>query len=337
MDRLTAMQVFRAVVEEGSFAGGARQLGLSNGMVSKQISRLEAELGVRLLMRTTRSLQLTAEGEHYLAGACRVLNDLQALEDSLGERQGEVRGRLKMSAPMDFSIQCLMPALAHFRQTYPYVELDLRLEDRHVDLMAEDYDLVIRAGALSDSSLIARRLAGTQVGVYASPGYLAENGTPEVPEDLAHHRCLNYTQQREGPVWSFMVDGRPRKIRLSPTFSCDSGRGLVEAAAQGIGITCKPDFLVANDVANGRLVPLLVDYWCAPVDIHLVYAERDMQPARLRALIEVLCEHFARIGHTMMPDVLARSPTAVRDTAVVNDAGQRVPSPLEAVKPGLRP
>ncbi|WP_129138307.1 LysR family transcriptional regulator [Modicisalibacter coralii] len=294
MDRLQAMQTFRAVVEAGSFAGGARKLGLSNAMVSKQVARLERQLGVRLLTRTTRRLQLTAEGERYLHGASRLLDELYELEAGLGEQRGELRGRLRLSAPLDFGVGELIPALQAFEHRHPEIQLDVMLEDRCVDLVAEDFDLAIRIGELDDSSLIARRLLSMPVGVYAAPAYLAEYGEPTHPDQLSGHRCLHYSLQREGPNWVFEVDGRLRRYPVRPVLTCNNGRALVEAAARGMGLVYKPAFLGEPDVAQGRLTRVLEGFAVPALGVVLLCADCGLVPARLSALIASLVTHFHR-------------------------------------------
>lgn len=296
MDRLQAMGIFRAVVDAGSFAGGARKLGLSNAMVSKQVARLETALGVRLLTRTTRRLQLTAEGERYLKGAAHLLDELYELEAGLGEQRGEIRGRLRLSAPLDFGVRELMPALQAFEQTHPAVQLEVVLEDRRVDPLAEDFDLVVRVGELEDSSLIARHLMSMPMHVYAAPSYLRQHGVPQHPDELRYHRCLHYSLQREGPSWSFMVDGTVRRVRFRPVLTCNNGRALVEAASRGMGLVYKPAFLGEPEVARGRLVRVLDAYVVPPVGVHLLYAERELIPARLQALIDALRTYFHEDG-----------------------------------------
>lgn len=293
MDRLQAMEIFRAVVEAGSFAGGARRLGLSNAMVSKQVSRLEEQLGVRLMARTTRRLQLTAEGERYLHGAGRLLDELEELEAGLGEQRGDIRGRLRLSAPLDFGVRELIPALQAFEQTHPLVSLDVVLEDRRVDLLAEDFDLIVRIGKLEDSSLIARSLMTMPIHLYAAPAYLERHGTPQHPHELSHHRCLHYSLQRHGPSWMMTVDGKPERIRYRPVLTCNNGRALTEAAARGMGLVQKPAFLGEPEVERGRLVRILEAYDPPPLGVYLLYAERELMPARLRVLIDTLRSHFA--------------------------------------------
>lgn len=292
MDRLQAMQIFRAVVDAGSFAGGARKLGLSNAMVSKQVARLEAWLGVRLLMRTTRRLQLTAEGERYLQSAGRLLDELHELEAGLGEQRGEIRGRLRLSAPLDFGVRELIPALQAFEQAHPDVELEVVLEDRRVDLLAEDFDLAIRIGELEDSSLIARPLMSMPMCLYGAPSYLERYGVPHHPHELSRHRCLHYSLQRGGPGWTLWIDGKPERIRYRPVLTCNNGRALVEAAVRGMGLTMKPAFLGEPEVRRGRLVRLLEAFKPPPLSVHLLYAQRELMPARLRVLIEALLKHF---------------------------------------------
>lgn len=296
MDRLQAMQIFRAVVEVGSFAGGARKLGLSNAMVSKQVARLEEQLGVRLLARTTRRLQLTAEGERYLHGAGRLLDELHELEAGLGEQRGEIRGRLRLSAPLDFGVRELIPALQAFEQAHPRIALDVVLEDRRVDLLAEDFDLVVRIGELEDSSLIARPLMEMPLHVYASPDYLERYGVPSHPRELPGHRCLHYSLQRNGPSWTLMIDGKPERIRYRPVLTCNNGRALTEAAARGMGLVQKPAFLGEPEVARGRLVRVLETFSPPPLGVYLLYAERELMPTRLRVLIDTLLSHFTVKG-----------------------------------------
>lgn len=292
MDRLQAMQIFRAVVEAGTFAGGARRLGLSNAMVSKQVARLEALLGVRLLVRTTRRLQLTAEGERYLHGVGRMLDELEELEAGLSEQRGEIRGRLRLSAPLDFGVRELMPALQAFEQEHPSVELDVMLEDRRVDPLSEDFDLVVRIGELEDSSLIARSLMPMPMYFYAAPSYLKRYGVPQHPRELGGHRCLYYSLQHGRPGWQFRIDGRLERIRFRPVLTCNNGRALVEAAARGMGLALKPAFLGEPEVRRGRLVRVLDDFSPPPLGVNLLYAERDLMPTRLRVLIEMLLAYF---------------------------------------------
>lgn len=292
MDRLQAMRIFRAVVEAGSFAGGARRLGLSNAMVSKQVARLETFLGVRLLVRTTRRLQLTAEGERYLHGAGRLLDELHELEAGLNEQRGEVRGRLRLSAPLDFGVRELIPALQAFEREHPAVALEVVLEDRRVDPLAEEFDLVVRIGELEDSSLIARRLTSMPLHLYAAPSYLEARGTPRHPRELSGHRCLQYSLQRGGPGWTFRVDGKPERVRFTPVLTCNNGRALTEAAARGMGLVLEPAFLGEPEVAHGRLVRVLEAFCPPPLGVHLLYAERELMPTRLRVLIDTLLAHF---------------------------------------------
>ncbi|WP_110666062.1 LysR family transcriptional regulator [Salinicola halophilus] len=301
MDRLQAMQIFRTVVEAGSLAAGARRLGVSNAMVSKQIARLEQTLGVRLLVRTTRRLQLTAEGEHFLAAGGRLLDEWQELEAGLGERRGEIRGRLRLSAPLDFGVRALMGALQAFEQAHPAVTLDLVLEDRHVDPQAEDFDLVVRIGERKDSNLIARPLMQMPVHVYASPDYLRRHGTPRHPFELKQHRCLTYTLSPQGSHWGFLIDGRVERLRLPITLSCNNGGALIEAAVLGMGLTRKPEFLGEPEVAARRLVRVLEPFELPPLEVHLLYAERAYMPARLRALIDSLLAYFDGRGGVSPP------------------------------------
>ena len=241
MDSLTDVAVFVRVVERGSFTLAADELELSRAVVSKYVSRLEERLGARLLHRTTRRLSLTEAGAALFEASRQAIERIEEAEGAVAQLQSEPRGRLKVSAPMSFGILHLGAAMAEFARIHPRVTLDVRLDDRFVNLVEEGVDVAVRIGALTDSSLVARRLAVTSTVACAAPAYLAERGEPEAPEDLATHDCLIYSYLANANVWRFTApDGREIPVAVNGTFRINNGIMLGEAAVAGHGILLTP-------------------------------------------------------------------------------------------------
>ncbi|RZM23943.1 MAG: LysR family transcriptional regulator, partial [Sphingomonas sp.] len=206
-DRARALEVFAAVMREGSFSGAGRMLGLTPSAVARSIDRIEARLGVRLLLRSTRALTPTAEGQAYLQTARRILADLDDAEQQIAD-QGAPRGRLRISAALSHGRLRVVPLLGAFAQAYPNILIDFALTDTIVDVAAGQADVAIRFGPLGDSMLTARKLGESRRMIVAAPDYLARSGTPVRPEDLHRHNCLNFNFRRVEPVWPFRVDGQ---------------------------------------------------------------------------------------------------------------------------------
>lgn len=295
MDKHTAMQVYCRVVELESFAATGRALGISTAMVSKHIAALEKELGIRLLNRTTRRVSATDEGQYYYQRCRTLLHEIEELESSVTLQGHAPRGLLRLTAPMDFTLLHLLEPIQQFQRQYPQVRIELELDDRQRNLAADNFDVAIRIANLSDSSLVARRLTQCQGGFYASPGYLAEAGTPETPHQLQQHRCLLYTYlTQDRNYWVFDdKNGQRQKVRVHWTLAANNGRALCEAAAQGMGIVQQPDFIAAPFVREGRLVPLLTDYPGQAFPIYAVYQHRQFLPARIVAFVDFLRDYFA--------------------------------------------
>src|SRR5689334_14425936 len=261
MDALTDIAVFVRVVERGSFTLAANDLALSRAVVSKYVSRLEERLGARLLHRTTRRLSLTEAGAALFEASRAAIERIEEAEGAVAQFQSEPRGRLRVSAPMSFGILHLGPAMAEFARAYPRVTLDVKLDDRFVNLVEEGVDVAVRIGALTDSSLVARRLATTSTVACAAPSYLAERGEPESPEDLASHDCLLYSYLATANVWRFTPpDGREIPVAVTGGFRINNGIVLAEAAAAGRGILMAPTFYVAPMLRDGRLKRILAAY-----------------------------------------------------------------------------
>ncbi len=283
MKELDGLAEFCAVIDQGGFTRAAEALGVSPSFVSRRVSDLEARLGVRLLHRTTRQVNLTDIGAQYHERATAVLNDIRDMEADLAERQNRVVGRIRVSAGGLFGEIHVAEALADFAALHPEVEIDLDISARRIDLIREGFDLAVRHGMPDDPDLVVRRIGTRRMIVCAAPAYLQANGTPHAPSDLAEHTCLS--AQRD---WAFVDGDRPMTVRVESRWTCNNGVALVRAARQGLGITRLAETYLARDVAMGRLAPILQEWEVAPQPTVLVYPSRDRMPHRLRTLIGYL-------------------------------------------------
>ncbi|MCW2413376.1 MULTISPECIES: LysR family transcriptional regulator [unclassified Sphingobium] len=291
-DRARAMEIFVAAIDRGSFSAAGRAVDLTPSAVSRAVDRIEARLGVRLLLRSTRALTPTAEGLAYLQAARRILADLDDSEQQIAD-QGLPRGRLRISAALSHGRLCVVPLLGRFAQAYPHILVDIALTDALVDVAAGQADVAIRFGPLADSALTARRLGESRRVIIASPDYLARAGTPRVPEDLHGHNCLNFNFRRSEPVWPFMRDGEAFSLAMKGSIEANNGETLGQLAAQGVGIARVGAFSVAQEIANGTLVPLLEDYNPGDVEqINAVFVGGANLPARVRVFVDFLIEHM---------------------------------------------
>jgi DNA-binding transcriptional LysR family regulator len=285
------MEVFARVVDEGSLSAAARVLGLTPSAVSRIIARAEQRLGTRLLLRTTRAITLTTEGEAYLRGARRILADLLEVEEAITD-QGVPRGRLRVSAALGHGRLTVVPLLTAFSALYPQVLVDLTLSDEIADIHGGQADVALRFGQLPDSSLSARCIGHTGQVVVASPEYLARCGTPQEPEDLAQHNCLRFNFRRAAPDWPFRREGEDFSLKVAGNIECSSGEALAQLARLGAGIARIGTFTVADELKNGQLVALLEDY--NPGDrepLHAVFVGGPAMPARVRVFVDFLLEH----------------------------------------------
>jgi DNA-binding transcriptional LysR family regulator len=284
------VQVFVEVVECGSLTRAALRLGMSKSMISRRLSRLEAELGTPLLARTTRGLSLTEAGADFRPFAERMVAELQAARDALS-RQGEATGRLRLAAPMSFGSVHLAPVLAELALRHPRLEISCAYSDRFVDVVGEGYDAAVRVGDLADSSLIARRIASIRLALVASPRYLATRGTPVVPADLAQHDAIPHGDE----TWRFRRKGRTFTHRPRGRFMADSGLAELAGAVAGLGITVLPAFLVRAALERGEIVTLLDEYEIPELGLHVVRPPpADPVPKKIRALTEIMVERFGR-------------------------------------------
>ncbi|MBO9377168.1 LysR family transcriptional regulator [Sphingomonas histidinilytica] len=291
-DRARALELFAAVAAEGSFSAAGRKLGLTPSAVSRAIDRIEARLGVRLLLRSTRALTLTLEGQAYLGAARRILADLDDAEQAIAD-QGAPRGRLRVSASLAHGRQCVVPLLGDFVRLHPHILVDISLTDTVVDVAGGQADVAIRFGPLADSALTARKLGETRRVIVASPDYLARHGTPSAPEDLHDHICLNFNFRRVEPVWPFRKDERDYALAVRGSIEANNGETLAQLATAGVGITRVGAFSVVERIAAGQLVPILEDYNPGDVEaIHAVFVGGANTPARVRVFVDFLAERL---------------------------------------------
>jgi DNA-binding transcriptional LysR family regulator len=294
MDKFEDLQAFVAVVEAGSFTAAAERLGAAKSAVSRRVSGLEERLGVQLLRRTTRTLNLTDTGQSFYEHGARILADLEEAESAAQQEHGELRGVLRVALPLSFGVRHMCKPIAAFSKRHPKIRFDLDLNDRRIDLIEEGIDLAVRIGHLRDSSLIARKLFDVRMVVCASHHYLAAHGTPETPHDLGEHDCLVYSNLADPDTWRWEdSDGRRHAVELSPVMRASSGDFLTNSAAHGLGIVIQPTFIAAEAIRRGNLVPILTAFEWPVTPAYAVYPPTRHLSYRVRAFIDFLVERFA--------------------------------------------
>jgi DNA-binding transcriptional LysR family regulator len=288
MNKLVAMRVFCRVVSRQSFSAAARDLEISPAMVSRHVSELEQQLGVRLLHRTTRRVTATEAGMRYFEESMRLLDAMEEIETNLRSGEREPRGTLRVSCPLDFGVLKLAPAIAGYLERFPGVRIDADFNDRKVNLVEEGFDLAIRIGAMEDSNLVARRLAPVTFTCCASPSYIARHGEPRTPKELSDHQCITYTYSATRNDWHFEKDGQRFVARVAGRLNSTNGRASVKVAVNGAGIIVKPDFMVEAELKSNLLVPVLRAYTIPSSAVYAVYPHREFLPARVRGFIDYL-------------------------------------------------
>jgi DNA-binding transcriptional LysR family regulator len=296
MDKLRSMEIFVEVIDSGSFTAAAEHFGLSPVMVGKHIRELEERLGARLLTRTTRRQSLTEIGRQYGERCRQILADIAAAETGAEAMRAAPRGLLKVSAPVTFGSQLLAPAVADYLAQQAEVSIELVLNDRVVDMVEEGIDVSVRIGDLDDSSLVARPLMPYRMQICASPDYLARAGVPQTPADLTRHQCLDYLHWSRHLRWKLgRRDGEASREQAdvpASRFRSNNGQALRMAALRGYGIVMQAEMLLDEDIAAGRLQPLLQDYLSQPRAMHLLYP-RDRRPTpKLTSFVDFMLARF---------------------------------------------
>ena len=288
MDTFSTMRAFRRIVELGGLARAAEDLGLSSAGLSKQLRALEAHLDTVLLQRTTRSMSLTETGRAYYADCCRILDELDVLENATRQQSQRVTGRLRLNAPLSFTLSILSPLLAEFMREYPDVQLDLVMEDRLVDAVAHGFDLTIRLrSSLDDSTLIARRLATVKQVLCAAPSYLEQNGEPATPDDLRHHKVLIYSLGQMQDIVPTASGSERSQINNSLLL-----RDLLIA---GLGIGALPSFLADPALARGELRRVLPAFMDEPRHVYAVYPTGRHLQSKVKTFVEFLARRLPSV------------------------------------------
>lgn len=292
MDRLKCMDIFVQVADIGNFSKVARETGLSTSVVSKYVATLEEQLGVRLLNRTTRSLSLTEIGTDYLGRCRQILDHVKDADQVATNQQIEPRGTLRLSAPMSFGILHLGSLIAQFIQAHPGIEIDLELNDRHVDIVNEGFDVVLRIGVLKDSTLIACKLAFIHRICCGSPDYFRKYGTPTHPKELASHKGLYYGHQGWIEDWNFIGPSGEFKSEAAVMIKSNNGDVLKAAAVSGAGLVNIPTFITWDEVKAGRLIPLFPEYSASEMSLYAIYPSTHNLSGKVRVFIDFLSNSF---------------------------------------------
>jgi len=287
MLNLEDLQTFVAVADAGGVSPAARRLGISKSIVSRSLFRLESDLGVQLLARTTRGASLTGAGVTFREHAARVAAEIDLARETILPA-GDLRGRLRIAAPLSFGPNHLAPVLAKLAKRHPLLQVQTAYSDRFVDLVAEGFDAGVRVGYLPDSNLIARRVRPIYAKVVASPDYVAQRGAPQTPDDLLNHEALMQGTE----AWRFIVGGKTISVYPQGRFKADSGAALAAAAVAGLGVAVLPDFLTDEHIASRALVAVMAEYSLPEAGIFVVRPPGEQPARKVRVLTELLVEHY---------------------------------------------
>jgi DNA-binding transcriptional LysR family regulator len=291
---LEAWAIFAKVVETGSFARTAAELGFSQATVSKAITRLEARMKTTLLHRTSRRMSLTESGHAALERAARILAEGEAVEAEVAEQSTSLRGPIRVAAPMSFGVSHLAPLLPEFMRRHPEVVLDVDFSDGQVDLIAQGFDMALRISTLADSSLLARRLCTVRILLVGAPAYFERHGRPGHPSDLARHQALQYSYSRAGDSWRFRHKWQGEFAQAMPaSLLANNAEALTPALRAGLGLALQPEFLAWNDLQSGALETVMEEWQVDPIALHIVTPPGRSRPARVQVLIDYLADRFA--------------------------------------------
>jgi LysR family transcriptional regulator, regulator for bpeEF and oprC len=291
MDKLKSLMIFLRSAQHQSFSEAARQLSMSPSAVSRAVARLEDDLGIRLLQRTTRSLTLTEDGTMFYQRCQQILDDLEAVELEVKQSQSQAKGTLRLNFSIAFGKMYIAPRLADLAAQYPELRFNVSFSDRLSDLIEEGIDATVRVGAGSDSRLVMQVLGTAYPITCAAPSYLARAGVPEIPEAIGDHRCVNFVLPQSGREihWKFQVAGKPLVLNVSSYLLFDYAEALLEAAVGGAGLIQAPQYIVAKAIQRGELVPVLTDYASREgTIIAIVYPQKKYRSAKLRVFIEFM-------------------------------------------------
>ena len=288
MDKFKLMETFVRVAELGSFTAVANQLGVPRSLITRQIAALESQLGIKLMTRSTRSLSLTTAGAAYLEKCRVILNLVDATESNLSKEQIAPKGLIRISLPLSFGLEKLLPILMEFLKENTEINLAMDFSDRHSNLIEEGLDIAVRITSRLDSTDIVRKLGVCKLLTVASRQYLAKHGTPSSPVELSHHECLDYSLQPFISSWSYFVNGELADVAIQGRLVANNGDALALAASKGLGIVRQPDFIVEHYIQEGRLVPILLDFEMPELGIYAVLPSNRYIPHRIAVLMEFI-------------------------------------------------
>lgn len=315
------LRTFIEVVRQGSFAAAARRLDLASSQVTRAVAALEAELGARLMHRTTRKLTLTEPGAAYFGRVSKVMDELDAASDDVRVSTGEIRGLVRLTASVALGQKLVLPLLSKLHAQYPGLQPDIRFTDMVVDLIGQQVDIALRQSATVDGSLIGVRLGSLRFRVCASPAYISRHGRPKVPAELSHRDCLRFALPGFQSAWSFKAKGAPdadiEVVAIGGWLAASSALSLLEAAVDGLGPVLLADWLVDPDIAAGRLVDLFPQYEATSTTfdngVWLLFASREHLPRRVRVVVDFLRDELqALIGDSDKPPCVATAKRSLR-------------------------
>jgi LysR family transcriptional regulator for bpeEF and oprC len=290
MRNLNALLVFVKVAETRSFTLAAQRLGLTSSAISKSIARLEQELGVKLLTRSTRLVSLTGEGASFFDRCKQILTEIEDAETAVTATTATPKGRLRLQMPVGFGRRVIVPRMWEFTQRFPELSVDIELSDRLVDLTYEAVDAVVHIGTVTDDRVVSHRLCNLSFAAYASPEYLAKNGTPQSPDELDQHQCLAYLLPLTGDhrEWRFTKNGQDHSRVVSGALNINNAESLIEAAVAGAGIVMVSDFIAGNAMRSGKIQRILSDYVVAGPEVSVLHLPRSSLAAKVRVLVDYL-------------------------------------------------
>lgn len=295
---MAEMEVFVAVIDNGGFTGAANKLRLSKSSVSKHVTNLESRLGVTLLNRTTRNVSATEIGISYYKKCVKFIEQIRDADLSVSAMQSEAQGTLRVSASSDFGSSHLMNCITPFLKQHSKIKIHLTLDNRFVDLVTEGFDVAIRIGNLSDSSLRARKISTTKLAIIGSKDYLKMKGTPSIADDLSDHQLLNYSLDKNNGFWRIpLFDGEERQFRGRNNLTVNDGKSLMLAAEAGLGLAYLPCFIYGEKVKDGTLQKILTELVLPELGVYIVYPPSEYISPKLRVFIDYLIQHFKGLGN----------------------------------------
>ncbi|PSU51635.1 LysR family transcriptional regulator [Photobacterium frigidiphilum] len=293
MDQLGAMRAFVRVVQMGSFSAAAREQDTTQATISKKVAALEKKLGAKLLSRTSRELSLTEVGADYYENCVIILSELDEAEAQVRSQIALPSGLLRVAAPVVFGRQFMAPILVEFLNAYPEIKVDLMLNDKHIDLIADGVDVAIRAKQLEDSTLVARHLFNNPLVVVASPEYLQKNTKPQNPDELKNHNCIVYSMLKSINIWHFEKGNNNISVPVTGSFRCDNGDVILQLVLDGAGIAQLPVWMVDEHIRSGKLAMVLEGYISKPLPFNAIYPQNRYVPLKVRCFIEYLKQKLA--------------------------------------------